>query len=354
LLSDELLRVLRRDLGVTDLSYRDEPARLSGGFWAELLVFRLAAAPNGWDRPLVARLMPDARIASKEAIVQAEVAVQGYPTPTVRLVESPEGGIDGRALMIMDLAAGEPAVAGLGGGAAVATLPSMVRRLPNLLAQVLARLHALDPAPVLARLDASGLALPDLAAMLDGFRTSAIQLNHDTLLAAGEWLAAHRPDGSDDVICHGDMHPFNVLVDDDDKPTVLDWSAAVIAPRGYDLAFTSLMLAEPPLVAPRAVRPLLRVFGAILSRRFLRAYHRLTGAPPDHSSLAWFQGVMCVRALTEVAWWTATDSLDDHAGHPWVINEIALIKRLRRTTGISVPHSRAQDGGGFHTSGPPR
>jgi aminoglycoside phosphotransferase (APT) family kinase protein len=298
--------------------------------------------------------MPDARIASKEAIVQAEVAVQGYPTPTVRLVESPEDGIDGRALMIMDLAAGEPPMAGLGGGAAMVALPSLVRRLPHLLGQVLAGLHALDPAPVLARLDASGVALPDMEAMLDGFRTSAMQLNHDTLLAAGEWLAAHRPDGSGDVMCHGDMHPFNVLVDDDGKPTVLDWSAAVIAPRGYDLAFTSLMLAEPPLGAPRAVRPLLRVFGASLSRRFLRAYHRQTGAMPDHRSLAWFQGVICVRALTEVAWWTATDGLDDHAGHPWVINETVLIKRLRRPTGISVPHSRAQGGGGFHTSGPPR
>jgi aminoglycoside phosphotransferase (APT) family kinase protein len=292
--------------------------------------------------------MPDARIASKEAIVQAE----GYPTPTVRLVESPEDGIDGRALMIMDLAAGEPPMAGLGGGAAMVALPSLVRRLPHLLGQVLAGLHALDPAPVLARLDASGVALPDMEAMLDGFRTSAMQLNHDTLLAAGEWLAAHRPDGSGDVMCHGDMHPFNVLVDDDGKPTVLDWSAAVIAPRGYDLAFTSLMLAEPPLVAPRAVRPLLRVFGASLSRRFLRAYHRQTGAMPDHRSLAWFQGVICVRALTEVAWWTATDGLDDHAGHPWVINETVLI--MRRPTGISVPHSRAQGGGGFHTSGPPR
>jgi aminoglycoside phosphotransferase (APT) family kinase protein len=341
MLSEELLRVLRRDLGVTDLTYRDAPTRLSGGFWAELLVFRLSAAPNGWARPLVARVMPDARIAAKETIVQAEVAVQGYPTPAVRLVEGPEGGIDGRALMVMDLAAGAPPMAGLAGGAAVATLPSLVRSLPRLLAEVLARLHALDPAPVLARLDASGVALPDMDAMLDGFRTSATQLNHDTLLAAGEWLVAHRPDGLADVICHGDMHPFNVLVDDDGKPTVLDWSAAVIAAPGYDLAFTSLMLAEPPLVAPRAVRPLLRIFGAGLSRRFLRVYQRETGARADRGTLAWFQSIVCVRALTEVAWWVATDSLDDHAGHPWVINETALIRRLHRTTGISVPHSRS-------------
>ena len=29
-------------------------------------------------------------------------------------------------------------------------------------------------------------------------------------------------------ICHGDLHPFNVLVDDRGQTTVLDWSAEVV------------------------------------------------------------------------------------------------------------------------------
>jgi len=340
-LSDELLRMLRRDVGDEDLAFGEEPARLSGGFWAELLRFRLTNAPQDWDQPLVARLMPDPQIAAKESIVQAEAAAQGYPTPTVRLVTRPDNGIDGRALMVMDLAAGAPPLSGLAGGAAVAKVPSLVRALPQLLAQVLAQLHALDPDPIRDRLTSAAVQRPDLDAMLDGFRTAATQLGDEPLQAAVAWLDAHRPTGTTEVVCHGDMHPFNVLVDDQGLPTVLDWSAAVLAPREYDLAFTSLMLAEPPLLAPGPVRPLLRGFGRALSRRFLRAYFRQTNTVTDRAALAWFQALVCIRALTEVAWWTHAGVLDERAGHPWLINEAALIKRLHRTTNVAVALSPA-------------
>ena len=92
--------------------------------------------------------MPDASIAAKETAFQFEVAAQGYPTPVVRLQRGPEAGIDGRALMIMDLVDGAPLLAGLDGVAAIVKLPSLARRLPVVLAEVLARLHRLDAGPI--------------------------------------------------------------------------------------------------------------------------------------------------------------------------------------------------------------
>jgi aminoglycoside phosphotransferase (APT) family kinase protein len=48
------------------------------------------------------------------------------------------------------------------------------------------------------------------------------------------------------VIRHGDLQPFDLLVDCE-RWALIDWSTAVVADPHYDLAFTTLMLANPPL-----------------------------------------------------------------------------------------------------------
>jgi aminoglycoside phosphotransferase (APT) family kinase protein len=337
LLSQELLALLREHLDEADLAYDGEPVKLTGGFWAELLSFKLKPAPDGWDRPLVARVMPDAGIAAKESAFQFEAAAQGYPTPMVRLQRGPEAGVAGRAVMVMDLAEGTPLLAGLDGLAAIGKLPSLARRLPVVLADVLAQLHRLDPGPVVQRLAASDAARPDIDGMLRSLRTTAQQLDRAALAASTKWLADHRPATDSDVICHGDMHPFNVLVAGTNAVTVLDWSAGVIAPRAYDLGFTSLMLAEPPLMVPLFLKGLVRRAGRALSKRFIRRYEARAGVRIDVDVLGWYQGLICVRALTEVAGWSVAGTLARRGGHPWVINQEALIGRLAALTGITIP-----------------
>ncbi len=332
----ELLALLRRVSGTPGLAFAAEPVPLTGGFWAELVTFCLANGPDGWSGPLVARVMPDAAIAAKETAFQTEVANQGYETPRVRSSGGPAEGVDGRAFMVMDLAAGHPLLAGLDGLGALGKLPSLARRLPTTLADVLADLHRLDPAPVASRLDADGVAPPGLETMLESLRATADLLERADLAAAASWLQAHPPAPQPIVICHGDMHPFNVLVDDAGATTVLDWSAATLAPAAYDIGFTSLLLAEPPLFVPRPLSPLVRVAGRALSRRFVRAYERRTGSPVDSTSLVWHQGVVCVRALVEVAGWVAVGTIDARAGHPWVLAGDAFAGRLVDLTGAPV------------------
>lgn len=336
LISQHLLALLREHLDEPALVFDGVPARLTGGFWAELVSFRVTPAPTDWDRDLVARVMPDPATAAKEGAFQFEVAAQGYPTPIVRLQRGPEAGVDGQAVMIMDRADGAPLLAGLDGLAALTKLPLLARRLPIVLADVLAQLHRLPPGPVTTRLAASDAPRPDVDSMLANLRSTAERLERPALLAAAQWLADHRPPTETDVLCHGDLHPLNVLIDDDDQLSVLDWSAAVVAPRTYDLGFTSLMLAEPPLEAPRALRPLIRLAGRALSRRFIKAYERQATVRIPTPTLRWYQGLICVRALTEVANWSVAGDLGERRGHPWVINEQALIARLRRVTGVTV------------------
>ncbi len=331
-----LLHVLRRVTGDSELAYDGEPVPLAGGFWAELVTFRLADPPTGWAGALVARVMPDAATAAKETVFQAEVADQGYATPRVLASGGAADGVDGRAFMVMTLADGQPLLAGLDGVRALAKLPSLARRLPVTLATVLAGLHGLDPIPVEGGLDTAGVVHPRLATMLESLRSTSDALGRPDLVAAAAWLQAHPPATEPTVICHGDMHPFNLLVDDHGETTVLDWSAAMLAAGTYDLGFTSLVLASPPLVVPRALRPAVGAAGRALSRRFVRAYERAAGRPVDPESLAWHQGVVCVRALVEVAGWVAAGTIDGRDGHPWVLAGDAFASRLRDLTGVPV------------------
>ena len=326
--------MLRKAIG-SDVDFEAAPTPMAGGFWAYLVRFRLSGAPNGWHQELVARVMPDPGIAAKETMIQAEVAAQGYPTPAVHLAGGPDDGL-GQAFMIMDLACGTPILAGLDGAGAVAALPKLARLLPEVLADSMARLHLLDPTQARDLLTRSGVAGAGIDSVLTSLGDTAVLLGRADLHAAATWLATHRPQPEPDVICHGDLHPFNVLVDAHGSFTVLDWSAALLAPAAYDVAFTGLILAEPPVTVPRPLRPLLRVAGRLLARRFRRAYRRLSGSELDPHSLRWHEGVVCLRALIEVAGWVDAGITSERRGHPWLVCGPGFAARLSSVTGAPV------------------
>lgn len=335
LLATNLLTVLRAATDTPSLEYAAPPERLMGGFWAELLAFRLIGAPEGLSGDLVARVMPDAALAKKETIIQSEVARQGFSTPVVHLSSGPDGGL-GRAFMVMDRADGAPLLAGLDGVGAIKRLPRLFARLPVALASAMADLHRVDAGPVRARLQAGGSDGATVPALVDGLRAGAELHGRDDLVGAVDWLVANPPPSSPEVICHGDLHPFNLLVDSAGTVTVLDWSAALLGARAYDAAFTSLLLAEPPIAVPRIASPIIRAAGRALSRRFLRRYRDLSGVTVDGASLRWHQSVVCLRALVEVAGWAAAGELDAKAGHPWLVSGPAFASRVSKLTDVPV------------------
>jgi aminoglycoside phosphotransferase (APT) family kinase protein len=334
-LESNLLAAMRTLTDTPTLEYAAPPERLTGGFWAELVAFRLAGAPDGLSGELVARVMPDPLLARKETILQSEVARQGFSTPTVHLSGGPDDGL-GRAFMVMDRADGGPLLAGLDGVGAITRLPRLFARIPEVLATAMADLHRLDPAQVRARLQADGGSSATLPALLEALRAGADLHGRNDLVRAADWLAANTPLSSPEVICHGDLHPFNLLVSQAGTGTVLDWSAGLLAPRAYDAAFTSLVLAEPPLAVQRAARPLVRAGGRLLARRFLRRYRARSGVTIADGSLRWHQSVVCLRALVEVAWWASAGELETRTGHPWLVCGPAFAARLSRLTGVPV------------------
>jgi aminoglycoside phosphotransferase (APT) family kinase protein len=329
-----LIGVLRSTTGTPDLEYERPPEPMQGGFWAEVLSFSLANPPDGWPAELVARLMPNPATARKETIVQSAVAAAGFPTPFVRASGGPDRGL-GRAFMVMDRAAGRSAMSGLDGLLTPAAVSRLLRQVPDLLAGSMAPLHALDPDLVRGELEQVRGVPVTLDGLVSVLVSRAAEFGRPDLAGAARWLADHPPAPAPDVICHGDLHLFNLLADGD-RVTVLDWSATLLAPRAYDVAFTSLLLSEPPLRVPGWQRPIVHFFGTVLARRFVRDYQRRAAVTVGPAALRWHQALVCLRALVEVAAWVHQDEVDSRAGHPWLIAGPAFARRLTNLTGTPV------------------
>jgi aminoglycoside phosphotransferase (APT) family kinase protein len=251
----------------------------------------------------------------------------------VRTSGGPDDGL-GRAFMVMDRAPGRSGLSGLDGGLTPATL-LRVLQVPELLAAAMARLHALDPDLVRDELEQVREVPVRVPALLAVYARLAGESGRLDLAGAASWLADHPPRPAADVICHGDLHPFNLLADGS-QVTVLDWSNALLAPRAYDVGFTTLLLREPPMRVPGWQRPLVRWFGRVLARRFVRGYRRRTTTMVEPGELRWHQAVVCLRALVEVAGWEHAGTADTHAGHPFLVSGPTFARRLAALTGISV------------------
>ncbi len=333
-LPERLLAVLRTATGNPRLEFAAPPEPLTGGFWAELLAFRLADAPGGLDGDLVARVMPDPALARKETLVQAEVARCGFPTPKVRAAGGPEDGL-GRAFMVMDRAPGTRLLEGLGGTRALTRLPRLATTIPETLAVTMSELHRLDPGPLRSQLDVGLAVATTVTGLLEQLQALSEAHHRGDLAGATRWLAANPPPAASEVICHGDLHPFNLLAGPGGAATVLDWSAALLGPRAYDVAFTTVILTDPPMLVAAPLRPVAGAAGRMLSRRFERRYRHHSGVAIDQGSLRWHQALVRLRALVEVAGWDARER-DQRSSHPWLVLGPAFASRLSRLTGVRV------------------
>lgn len=295
------------------MAWSTPPTRLAGGFWAEMYIVELAGAPTELEGRLVARIMPDPATAAFETAVQRHLNRCSFPAPSIRCAGQSSIDLD-RAWSVMDFAPGQPMLAGLSASTALKKAPTLLRRLPDLLAEATAALHNC-PIDGLHDELAGPARQPDIEHFLERLAAQASSFGRPELARTAEQLAATTYGTR--VICHGDLHPFNLLVDGDEW-TLIDWSTAVVADPHYDLAFTTLMLANPPLGGPALVRAATRVIGTRIANRFLRSYEQLTGRSVDANRLAWGRRVHALRAVVEVATWEADRTMDNHRRHPWL------------------------------------
>ena len=326
-----LLEALRAATGRADLSYATPPRRLTGGYWAEMFVIRLAGAPPELSGDLVARISPIAATASRDAAVQRAVAELGFPTAAVRLVLGPECAV-GRAVTVMDLLPGRPLMGGLEGLPRPSELVELTRRLPTVLARLAASLHDLDGDPI--RVAMAPFGRSDITASLEFGAERAAELGLPDLARATERIATLTA-ADRRVVCHGDLHVFNVIVDGD-RPQLIDWTVARLAHPAYDVAFSRLLFRHPPIDVPIAAEPLVRGAGRLMSRRFLSVYRRTArhDIAITPAALDLYEAAHGHRILFELAEWDSSGG--GPTDHPWRSLAPVVARTIERVTGVAV------------------
>lgn len=313
------------------------PSPLPGGFWASIHRFELDGAPEPFRGPLVVRVMPEQTVGIRETLVQQTLAEQGFPTPRVLLA-----GVDhglGGPYMVMPFVDGAPLLGGLALGSSLLRLPGILRRLPGQLAQTALDLHRMEPAPLERSLEAAGVAT--------GMHSATQQLN-DVAAAAragargfgevSDWLDERLSEsaiaGVERVVCHGDLHPFNLIRNDRGELTVLDWTNARIMPREMDVGLTAGLLRCAPLEAPGFVRPVVARLTDGLARRFVDCY--ASRASTDPLLVGAFEALQYARCLAEVVSARRGEGDVVGPGHPFEMSATAMIDALAGITSITV------------------
>lgn len=265
-----LLEYARGRLDIDDVSYLETPAKIGRGFDTYIYSFRLQGEglDPSWARPLVLRLYPDAGQADKaqrEAAVQEFAASHGYPALTPLACERNAAPL-GLPLMVMERAGGQPMLERFGFNV------FKIGRLLGSLADAHAALH---------RLPIDGCPLPSEPPLVERRLTDFRGRIEESLLGGLDKAMAWLEDRKGAVmpeelsLTHNDFHPLNVMVDDDGRLTVLDWSDGALGDRLHDVARTLGLFRFAWAVAEsRVERVALRLGQGFLWSRYLDPYRR--------------------------------------------------------------------------------
>jgi len=327
---DRLLACLRERLGA-GIDFEAPPAALSGGFDTSVSAFRLKGAPAAWSGDLVLRVMGFAASATRvrrEAATHAALVEAGFPAPRILLAE-PDGAVLGKPFLIMERLPGETMwSATVGPNGRLARL----RAMPRQLGEIHARLHGVAGEALLAsarRFDVDP-ALVTLAGEVGRIRTRIEEAGVAGLLPGAAWLEQKLPPPAQpEVICHGDFHPLNIMVQDGQVTGVIDWPQAIVAEPAYDVAATRVLGRFGNLRIPTWARAPAGLGRWLMLRRYRLTYraHR----PLDERNIPYFEAVRVLSALTFAG-------ERPGPGNPWGEPHIlaAIYRHFERIAGVRV------------------
>jgi len=328
-LADRLLSHLRGRLGA-GIGYTDAPVPLSGGFDTTILAFRLDGAPADWSRPLILRVMTRAdsgprvlrEVAVHEALVQA-----GFPAPRVLLHDTEPAPL-GLPFLVMERLPGGTMWSAVGKGG----LPAIFA-LPRRLAELQARLHRLGGEGLAERARAFGMdpATMSVKADVQRLHQRIAREGLTGLLPGADWLVGNLPTPAQaEVICHGDFHPLNVMMDGDRLSGVIDWANTAIAEPAYDIAGLRVIALYADPGVPVAARGAATLVRRLMVRRYMSVYR--AAAPIETRNLAYYEAIRILSALTFAG------EQRPQAGNPWnAPHTVAvLVREFERISGLRV------------------
>ena len=294
---ERLLTYVRKRLQQPAVAYLQSPVQIEGGYDTRIFALQLACVPPAFSGRLIARIFRDtngSERATAEGVLQNALADAGYLVPRVVDVCT-DATILGGAFTLMHCVTGQTLLAAI-------KRPSMLWRAPQLLASMHARLHALDPLPIIRAAAAVGIpsSLPSTEDALVRLRAQAQVPGLAGILVGLEWLEAHRPPAvGRSSILHRDFHPGNVLVANGSVTGVIDWANAGLGEPAADVAVTRVVLTMGPLAAPTFLRRPLDVIRRWLAWRYSRAYRRIH--PLSEARIRYYEALRCYAAMLHVA-----------------------------------------------------
>lgn len=295
-LPDLLLAYLRARLG-KDVGFAQAPVRLSGGFDTTIMAFRLAGAPADWPVGLILRVMaqPDrSERVRREAATHAALVGEGFPVPRLLVAEEDAAPL-GRPFIVMERLSGQNMWANAIGPHG---RRSDLLRMPSDLAAAHARLHGVRPEAL--RESARRFDVDPARFTLTGeLRRLADRIERSRLpgLAPGTaWLLQNQPAPAEaEVICHGDFHPLNVMMDGSRLSGVIDWSQPIVAEPAFDVAGTRMLILYGNMGLRRPVRWLVDAARRLPAGRYLAAYRALR--PFEPRNMPYFESLRIMGAL---------------------------------------------------------
>lgn len=292
-----LLGYLSRRLGVSGLRFAQQPEAIGHGWETYIHVFRLAgdSLDPAWERTLVMRIYPSAdqgERAEQEAGVQRFAVERGYPAASPLAFE-PDSAALGWPFMIMEHAPGALLVE-LGGN------PLAVFKHAAMFGDAHVALH---------RLPVEGCPLPSEGFLVDRQLAQLREMIEQSGVSGLEepfaWLEANKGTVIPEELslCHNDFHPLNIILGEDDRITVVDWSGAALGDRHQDIANTLAVVetAPNPLEARNMAERLADRYGrGLFLWLYLRRYRKQL--PIDKRRLRYW------GALVSFAWWAQLES----------------------------------------------
>ncbi len=233
----------------------------------------------------------------------------GYPAPRVHFTCTDEAVL-GAGFLIMELMPGR----------LMTDLPEEV--MPEMLAEAHLHLHGIDADRVREALESKGFSSrKSFDNLLLWFARWAEKRGYGWLDDGLQWLYENRPGEPERlVVCHGDFHPLNLLVEDGRVSGVLDWAGFLLGEPAYDVG-TTVFLGQ---VAAPALLP--GIDWVRLVRRYLEFYVR--GAPLELRRVDYYSAFRCLWAMYEGA--------EGHSAwsHPGVKEKLS--DYFRDKTGVAI------------------
>ena len=316
-ISDRLLTYLRVELNNPNIEYASPLEQLHGGYETSTFKFKITRAGDELSDYLTLRLYPQyygSHNAVWENTVQNILAESGFPVAKAVFVCS-DMTVLGGAFFIMAYIPGQ------------LLMFTPAETIPVLLGQTHAELHKVDPQPLIASLTKKGI---DPYAYGNDSRSEWLtkRVNQYPWIAdIARWLQYNCPAEPEELaICHGDLHPLNILVDNGQVSGVLDWPGFAITDPVFDVANTIMLVTIPARIVSQSIEGFPPIDWDQLVEMYLSSYQTIK--PLNKTNLAYYQVRRCAMALIQgiegqQVW-----------QHPMIVAD--MIRYIHSVTGILV------------------